>query len=191
MSLWFKIIVACLPAAVVGVLFDETFEALFYNPVCVSIALIVFGVAFIVIETVNKGKKAKVNSMAELTYTLAMAIGLFQLIAAVFPGTSRSGATILGALILGVSRVVAAEFTFYLAIPVMFGASLLKIVKFGFAFTGTEIAILAIGMITAFAVSLVVIKFLMGYIKKNDFKVFGWYRIALGIAVLAYFAIFA
>jgi undecaprenyl-diphosphatase len=191
MSLWFKIIVACLPAAVVGILFDETFEALFYNPVCVSIALIVFGVAFIVIETVNKGKKAKVNSMAELTYTLAMAIGLFQLIAAVFPGTSRSGATILGALILGVSRVVAAEFTFYLAIPVMFGASLLKIVKFGFAFTGTEIAILAIGMITAFAVSLVVIKFLMGYIKKNDFKVFGWYRIALGIAVLAYFAIFA
>ena len=191
MSLWFKIIVACLPAAVVGLLFDETFEALFYNPTCVSIALIVFGVAFIVIESVNKNKKFKVNSMQELTYTLALAIGLFQLIAAVFPGTSRSGATIVGALLLGVSRVVAAEFTFYLAIPVMFGASLLKILKFGFAFTGTELAILAIGMVTAFAVSLFVIKFLMGYIKKHDFKVFGWYRIVLGIAVLAYFMIFA
>lgn len=191
MSLWFKIIVACLPAAVVGLLFDETFEALFYNPTCVSIALIVFGVAFIVIESVNKNKKFKVNSMQELTYTLALAIGLFQLIAAVFPGTSRSGATIVGALLLGVSRVVAAEFTFYLAIPVMFGASLLKILKFGFAFTGTELAILAIGMVTAFAVSLFVIKFLMGYIKKHDFKVFGWYRIVLGIVVLAYFAIFA
>lgn len=191
MSLWGKIIVACVPAAVVGVLFDETFEALFYNPTCVSIALIVFGVAFIIIETVNKNKKFKVNSMQELTYTLAIAIGLFQLIAAIFPGTSRSGATIVGALLLGVSRVVAAEFTFYLAIPVMFGASLLKIVKFGFAFTGTELAILAIGMVTAFAVSLLVIKFLMGYIKKHDFKVFGWYRIALGVLVLAYFAIFA
>ena len=191
MSLWFKIIVACLPAAVVGVLFDETFEALFYNYQTVSIALIVFGVAFLVIETANKGKKAKVNSMQELTYTLALSIGLFQLIAAVFPGTSRSGATIVGALLLGVSRVVAAEFTFYLAIPVMFGASLLKIVKFGFAFTDAELAILAIGMITAFAVSLFVIKFLMGYIKKHDFKVFGWYRIVLGIVVLAYFWIFA
>ena len=191
MSLWFKIIVACLPAAVVGLLFDETFEALFYNPTCVSIALIVFGIAFIIIESVNKNKKFKVNSMQELTYTLALAIGLFQLIAAVFPGTSRSGATIVGALLLGVSRVVAAEFTFYLAIPVMFGASLLKILKFGFAFTGTELAILAIGMVTAFAVSLFVIKFLMGYIKKHDFKVFGWYRIILGIVVLAYFGIFA
>ncbi|MBQ8862365.1 MAG: undecaprenyl-diphosphate phosphatase, partial [Clostridia bacterium] len=157
----------------------------------VAIALIVFGVAFIVIETVNKGKNAKVNSMDELTYKLALIIGLFQLIAAVFPGTSRSGATIVGALLIGVSRVVAAEFTFYLAIPVMFGASLLKIVKFGFDFTGTELAILAIGMITAFAVSLFVIKFLMGYIKKHDFKVFGWYRIVLGIVVLAYFALAA
>ncbi|MBQ8448001.1 MAG: undecaprenyl-diphosphate phosphatase [Clostridia bacterium] len=191
MSLWGKILVACVPAAIVGILFDEVFEALFYNPVCVSIALIVFGIAFIIIETANKNKKFKVNSMGELTYTLALAIGLFQLIAAVFPGTSRSGATIVGALILGVSRVVAAEFTFYLAIPVMFGASLLKILKFGFAFTGTELAILAIGMVTAFAVSLFVIKFLMGYIKKHDFKVFGWYRIVLGIAVLVYFAIFA
>ena len=191
MSLWGKILVACVPAAVVGLLFDEVFEALFYNPTCVSIALIVFGIAFIIIETANKGKKSKVGSMQELTYTLAFAIGLFQLIAAVFPGTSRSGATIVGALLLGVSRVVAAEFTFYLAIPVMFGASLLKILKFGFAFSGTELAILAIGMITAFAVSLFVIKFLMGYIKKHDFKVFGWYRIVLGVLVLAYFAIFA
>ncbi|MBQ7291468.1 MAG: undecaprenyl-diphosphate phosphatase [Clostridia bacterium] len=186
MSLWGKILVACVPAAVVGLLFDEYFEALFYNPTSVAIALIVFGVAFIVIETVNKGKNAKVSSMDELTYKLALIIGLFQLIAAVFPGTSRSGATIVGALLIGVSRVVAAEFTFYLAIPVMFGASLLKIVKFGFDFTGTELAILAIGMITAFAVSLFVIKFLMGYIKKHDFKVFGWYRIVLGIVVLVY-----
>ena len=191
MSLWGKILVACVPAAVVGLLFDEYFEVLFYNPTSVAIALIVFGVAFIVIETVNKGKNAKVNSMDELTYKLALIIGLFQLIAAVFPGTSRSGATIVGALLIGVSRVVAAEFTFYLAIPVMFGASLLKIVKFGFDFTGTELAILAIGMITAFAVSLFVIKFLMGYIKKHDFKVFGWYRIVLGIVVLAYFALAA
>jgi undecaprenyl-diphosphatase len=191
MSLWGKILVACVPAAVVGLLFDEYFEALFYNPTSVSIALIVFGIAFIVIETVNKGKCAKVDSMDGLTYKLALIIGLFQLIAAVFPGTSRSGATIVGALLIGVSRVVAAEFTFYLAIPVMFGASLLKIVKFGFDFTGTELAILAIGMITAFAVSLFVIKFLMGYIKKNDFKVFGWYRIVLGIVVLAYFALAA
>jgi undecaprenyl-diphosphatase len=190
MSLWGKILVACVPAAVVGLLFDEVFEALFYNPVCVSIALIVFGIAFIIIETANKGKKFKVNSMQELTYTLALAICLFQLIAAVFPGTSRSGATIVGALLLGVSRVVAAEFTFYLAIPVMFGASLLKVLKFGFAFTATEIAILAIGMITAFAVSLIVIKFLMGYIKKHDFKVFGWYRIVLGIIVLVAFGLF-
>ena len=191
MSLWGKILVACVPAAVVGLLFDKYFEALFYNPTSVAIALIVFGVAFIVIETVNKGKNAKVSSMDELTYKLALIIGLFQLIAAVFPGTSRSGATIVGALLIGVSRVVAAEFTFYLAIPVMFGASLLKIVKFGFDFTGTELAILAIGMITAFVVSLFVIKFLMGYIKKHDFKVFGWYRIVLGIVVLAYFAIAA
>ena len=191
MSLWGKILVACVPAAVVGLLFDKYFEALFYNPTSVAIALIVFGVAFIVIETVNKGKNAKVNSMDELTYKLALIIGLFQLIAAVFPGTSRSGATIVGALLIGVSRVVAAEFTFYLAIPVMFGASLLKIVKFGFDFTGTELAILAIGMITAFVVSLFVIKFLMGYIKKHDFKVFGWYRIVLGIVVLAYFALAA
>jgi undecaprenyl-diphosphatase len=189
LNLWGKIIVACVPAAVVGVLFDDVFEELFYNPWTVAIALIVFGIAFLVIETANKGKTARVGSMDELTYKLALVIGIFQLIAAIFPGTSRSGATIVGALLLGVSRVVAAEFTFYLAIPVMFGASLLKILKFGFSFTSTELAILAIGMITAFAVSLIVIKFLMGYIKKHDFKIFGWYRIILGAVVLLYFAL--
>lgn len=189
-TMWFKIIAACLPAAVVGLLFDEFFESLFYNSVCVSIALIVFGIGFIIIENKNKGVKTKVNSLAEITYQTALIIGLFQLIAAIFPGTSRSGATILGALLIGVSRTVAAEFTFFLAIPVMLGASLLKIVKFGFSFSGNELMILFTGMITAFLVSVIVIKFLMGYIKKHDFKVFGWYRIVLGIVVLLYFMIF-
>lgn len=188
--MWFKIIVACLPAAVVGLLFDEFFESLFYNSVCVSIALIVFGIGFILIENRNKGTKAKINSLSEITYQTAFIIGLFQLIAAIFPGTSRSGATILGALLIGVSRTVAAEFTFFLAIPVMLGASLLKIVKFGFSFSGNELMILFIGMFTAFVVSVIVIKFLMGYIKKHDFKVFGWYRIVLGGVVLLYFMIF-
>lgn len=188
--MWFKIIVACLPAAVVGLLFDEFFESLFYNSVCVSIALIVFGIGFILIESRNKGTKAKINSLSEITYQTAFIIGLFQLIAAIFPGTSRSGATILGALLIGVSRTVAAEFTFFLAIPVMLGASLLKIVKFGFSFSGNELMILFTGMITAFVVSVIVIKFLMGYIKKHDFKVFGWYRIVLGGVVLLYFMIF-
>ncbi|MBQ8181733.1 MAG: undecaprenyl-diphosphate phosphatase [Ruminococcus sp.] len=189
-AMWFRVLAACLPAAVVGLLFDDVLNDLFYNPLTVSIALIVFGIAFIVVENWNKGRTAKINSISELTYKTALIIGAFQLIAAVFPGTSRSGATIVGALLIGVSRTVAAEFTFYLAIPVMFGASLLKIVKFGFDFTGTEIAVLLTGMITAFLVSVVVIKFLMDYIKKHDFKVFGWYRIVLGVLVLAYFAIF-
>lgn len=186
-QMWFKIIVACLPAAVVGVLFDEFFESLFYNGVCVAIALIVFGVGFILIENRNKGALVKIKSLNEITYKTALIIGGFQLIAAIFPGTSRSGATILGALMIGVSRTVAAEFTFFLAIPVMFGASLLKIVKFGLTFTENEIMILAAGMATAFIVSVIVIKFLMGYIKKHDFKIFGWYRIILGILVLLYF----
>ena len=186
-QMWFKIIVACLPAAVVGVLFDEFFESLFYNGVCVAIALIVFGVGFILIENRNKGALVKINSLNEITYKTALIIGGFQLIAAIFPGTSRSGATILGALMIGVSRTVAAEFTFFLAIPVMFGASLLKIVKFGLTFTGNEMMILTAGMVTAFIVSVIVIKFLMGYIKKHDFKIFGWYRIILGILVLLYF----
>ncbi len=189
-NMWFKIIVACLPAAVVGLLFDEFFESLFYNSVCVSIALIVFGIGFIIIENKNKGTETKVNSLSEITYQTALIIGLFQLIAAIFPGTSRSGATILGALLIGVSRTVAAEFTFFLAIPVMLGASLLKILKFGFAFSGNELMILFTGMVTAFVVSVIVIKFLMGYIKKHDFKVFGWYRIVLGIIVLLYSMLF-
>jgi len=187
--MWFKIIVACFPAAVVGLLFDEFFESLFYNGVCVAIVLIVFGIGFILIEDRNKGMRARTRSLSEITFGTAFIIGIFQLIAAIFPGTSRSGATILGALLIGVSRTVAAEFTFFLAIPVMLGASLLKIVKFGFTFTGNELMILATGMATAFIVSVAVIRFLMGYIKKHDFKIFGWYRIVLGIIVLAYFGI--
>ena len=185
-SLWGKILVACIPAAIIGVLFDVFFEKLFYNYICVAIALIVFGIAFIVIENKNKGKSSKINSLKDLTYNTVLLIGIFQLIAAIFPGTSRSGATIVGALLLGVSRTVAAEFTFFLAIPVMFGASLLKLVKFSFAFTGMELAILLVGMLVAFITSMFIIKFLMSYIKKHDFKVFGWYRIVLGIIVLLY-----
>lgn len=188
--LWFKILVACIPAAVIGLAFDDVFDALFYNPWCVAIALIVFGIAFIVIENRNKDAKPRINELDQISYKTALIIGLFQLIAAVFPGTSRSGATIVGALLIGVSRTVAAEFTFFLAIPVMLGASLLKLVKFGFQFTGPEAVILLVGMIVAFVVSVIVIRFLMGYIKKHDFKVFGWYRIVLGIAVLAYFMAF-
>lgn len=188
-ELWFKIIVACVPAAVVGLLFDEFFESLFYNSICVSIALIVFGIGFIIIENRNKSFDTKINSLSEISYKTALIIGLFQLIAAIFPGTSRSGATILGSLMIGVSRTVACEFTFFLAIPVMLGASMLKIFKFGLAFTGMELAVLLVGMVTAFVVSIFVIRFLMNFIKKHDFKVFGWYRIMLGIVVLAYFAI--
>ena len=187
--LWLKILVACVPAAVIGLLFNEKFEALFYNYTTVAIALIVFGIAFLIIETRHKGKQARVNSLEEITFQLALLIGVFQLIAAIFPGTSRSGATIVGALLLGVSRTVAAEFTFFLAIPVMFGASLLKLVKFGLSFTGMEVAILLVGMISAFIVSVIVIRFLMAYIKKHDFKVFGWYRIVLGVIVLLYFGL--
>ena len=188
--MWFKIIFACLPAAVVGLLFDDQLNELFYNPLTVAIALIVFGVLFIFIENYNKGKETKINSLSEITYNTALIIGIFQLIAAVFPGTSRSGATIVGALLIGVSRTVAAEFTFFLAIPVMFGASLLKLVKFGFAFTTAELLLLVIGMLVAFVVSMLTIKFLMSYIKKHDLKAFGWYRIILGIIVLIYFMVF-
>ena len=185
MTLWFKILVSCVPAAVIGILFDEVFERLFYNPVCIAIALIVFGVAFIVIENWNKGKKTQINSLAEITYQTAVWIGVFQVIAAVFPGTSRSGATIIGALLIGVSRKIASEYTFFLAIPVMFGASLLKLLKFGFDFTGIEMACLLAGCVVAFVVSVFILQFLLNYIKKHDFKVFGWYRIVLGIVVLA------
>ena len=187
MNLWEKILVGCVPAAIVGVLFDDVFEALFYNPTCIAITLIVFGVAFIVIENWNKNRKAKKETNEQITYKDALIIGFFQLLAAIFPGTSRSGATIIGGLLIGLSRPNSAEFTFYLAIPTMFGASLLKLVKFGLAFTGMEIAVLLVGMLVSFVVSVVVIKFLMSYIKKHNFKVFGYYRIILGIAVLAYF----
>lgn len=189
MQMWFKVVVACLPAAVIGVLLDDWVDEHFYNPWVVAVALIVFGIAFIVVENWNKNKKPKVNTINELTYKSALIIGAFQLIAALFPGTSRSGATIVGALLIGISRTVAAEFTFYLAVPVMFGASLLKLVKYDGGFDGTQIGILAVGMITAFVVSIFVINFLMDYIKKHDFKVFGWYRIVLGILVIAYFGI--
>ena len=187
--LWCKILIACIPAAVIGLLFNEEFERLFYNYPCVALALIIFGVAFIIVEENHKGKPARINSLSELSYKTVFLIGIFQLIAAIFPGTSRSGATIVGALILGVSRTVAAEFTFFLAIPVMFGASLLKLVQFGFHFTGNEIALLLIGMVTAFVSSMFIIRFLMGYIKKHDFKVFGYYRIVLGCIVLLYFVV--
>lgn len=188
-SLWGKILVACIPAAVIGLLFDDVFEALFYDPTCIAIALIVFGIAFIIIENWNKGRKGQKEKNSQITYKDAIIIGIFQLLAAIFPGTSRSGATIIGGLLIGLSRPNAAEFTFYLAIPTMLGASLLKLVKFGFAFTGIELAILLVGMLVSFLVSILVIKFLMDYIKKHDFKVFGYYRIILGIIVIAYFAI--
>lgn len=184
MILWGKILLACIPAAVVGILFDDVFEALFYHAVPVAVALIVFGVAFIVIERWNKGRRPRISSVDDLTVRAVLIIGVFQLLAAVFPGTSRSGATIVGALLIGVSRKTASEFTFFLAVPVMLGASLLKVVKFGFSFTGGELLVLGVGMLTAFLVSIVVIRFLMDYIKKHDFQVFGWYRIVLGIIVL-------
>ena len=187
MNLWGKILVACIPAAVIGLLFDDIFEALFYNPICIAIALIVFGIAFIVIENWNKNKKSNKETNAQITYKDALIIGIFQLLAAIFPGTSRSGATIIGGLLLGLSRPNAAEFTFYLAIPTMFGASLLKLAKFGLAFSSIELVVLLVGMLVSFFVSIFIIKFLMSYIKKHDFKVFGYYRIILGIVVLIYF----
>ena len=189
MNLWFKIIVACLPAAVIGLAFDDWLDEHFYNYQTVALMLIIYGVLFIVIENRNKGRKPVVTNLSQITYKFALMVGVFQLLALV-PGTSRSGATILGAILIGASRYVASEFTFFLAIPVMFGASLLKLVKFGFAFTSAELITLALVSFVAFVVSIFAIKFLMGYIKKHDFKVFGWYRIILGIVVLAYFFFF-
>ena len=191
MELWYKVIVACLPAAVLGLLLDDWMDAHLHNYIVVSIMLALYGIFFIVIETWNKKKLPKVTELNDLTYQTALIIGMFQVLSLV-PGTSRSGATIVGALLIGVSRYVATEFTFFLAIPVMFGASGLKIVKFladGGGFTGTEAALLIVGCAVAFVISILAIKFLMGYIKKNDFKVFGYYRIILGILVLGYFAI--
>ena len=189
MNLWGKILVACIPAGIVGVLFDDWLEEHLYNFWVVAVMLIAVGMIFILVENRNRGMKPIIRTTGELDYRIALLIGLFQL--AVFPGTSRSGATIIGALMVGVSRTVAAEFTFYLAIPVMFGASLLKLLKFGFAFTGMELGILFTGMAVSFVVSIVVIRFLMGYIKRHDFKVFGWYRIVLGAVVLLYFGLIA
>ena len=187
--LWSKILVATIPAAIIGLALDDWIDAHLYNGFVVAVMLILVGVAFIYIENRNKDMRPSVNSLSALSYKDALIIGLFQVVAAVLPGTSRSGATIIGGLMIGVSRAVAAEFTFFLAIPVMFGASLLKLVKFGFAFSVLEFFILVIGMVVAFVVSIFVIRFLMSYIKKHDFKVFGWYRIVLGAFVLSFFAI--
>ena len=188
-NMWFHVIVSCIPAIIIGLPFDDLINKYLYNYVVVALALIVFGVAFIWVENRNKGVKPKINSISQIDYKTALFIGLFQMIAAIFPGTSRSGATIVGALLLGVSRTVAAEYTFYLAVPVMAGASLLKIVKYGAHYTGAEVLYLILGMAVAFAVSWVVIKFLMDFVKRHDFKVFGWYRIALGAVVLLFFIV--
>lgn len=185
-TMWFKVLVAVIPAGVIGILFEEQIDTYLYGPYVVAAALIVYGILFIVIE--NRKKQPAVNSISQLSYKTAFLIGVFQILALV-PGTSRSGSTILGAVILGTSRVVAAEFSFFLAVPMMVGASLLKIVKYGFGFTGAELGILLVGMAVAYIVSVVVIKFLMEYIRRHDFKAFGYYRIVLGIAVLAYFLI--
>ncbi len=185
--LWYKILAACMPAAVIGLLFDDYIEELFFNPWTVAIMLILFGIGFIVIENHNKKVTPRVNSLEELTYKDALWIGMFQVIAAVFPGTSRSGSTILGGMVMGLRREEAAEFTFFLAVPVMFGASALKIAKYGLNFTGEELAVMGAGLLSSFLVSIFAIKFLMTYIKKHDFKVFGWYRIVLGIVIILYF----
>ena len=188
-SMWLKIIVACIPAVIVELLWGDAIERLFYNYITVAVMLVVVGILFIVVEKLNQNRGALITSVTDIDYKTALLIGVFQLVAAVFPGTSRSGATILGALVLGVSRAAAAEFTFFLAVPVMFGASFIKLLKFGLSFSSMELGILIVGMIAAFAVSMVVIKFLMSYIRKHDFKAFGWYRIVLGAVVLLYFAL--
>lgn len=188
MNMWFKIVVAIIPAGVIGTLWDDDIGRMFYNYVTVAVTLIVYGILFIFIENRNKKGNFKITSLHQITYQTAIIIGLFQVLALI-PGTSRSGATILGAILIGVSREIAAEFTFFLAIPVMFGASLIKMLKFGFDFSGNEVLVLVLGMLSAFVVSIIAIKFLMGYIKKHDFKAFGIYRIVLGILVLAYFLV--
>lgn len=188
-NLWGKILISCVPAAIVGILWDDVFNKLFYNYICVAIALIVVGILFILIERHNEDLRPTINKVSEITIEAAVIIGLFQVIAAIFPGTSRSGATIIGALLIGVSRKAATEYTFFLAVPVMIGASLLKIIKYTGSFSWMEIMTLIVGMIVAFAVSVVAIRFLVGYIKQHDFKVFGWYRIVLGIVVLLFAAL--
>ena len=185
-DVWFKVVVACIPGAVVTLLFDDYIEAHLHTPAVISAALIVYGAAFIIIEG-RKQSRVRTENLEDITYKTALYIGLFQVLS-IIPGTSRSGATIIGALLIGVSRVAAAEFTFFLAVPVMFGLSAIKMLKFGFDFTAAELSVLLIGMVTAFAVSVLVIRFLMRYIQKHDFKIFGWYRIVLGVVLLAYFA---
>ena len=184
--LWFKVIVGIIPAGIVGVLFDDWLNDHLYNYVTVAVALIVYGVAFIVIEKIRKGKTPRVDSVNRLDYKTALGVGCFQTLSLI-PGTSRSGSTILGAMILGMSREAAAEFSFFMAIPVMLGASLLKMLKFGFSFTSSELIVLIVGVLIAFVVSVAAIKFLTGFIKKHSFAVFGWYRIILGAIVLGAF----
>lgn len=191
LRLWLKIIIACVPAAVVGLMFDDQLNALFYNFQTVGLALIVFGVAFLAVETRNVGKRPRALRTNDITYADALIIGAFQLVAAIFPGTSRSGATILGGIAIGVSRSAAAEFTFFLAVPVMFGASLLKFIKLGWSYSSSEWLLLAVGSVVAYLVSLLAIRFLMDYVKRHDFKAFGWYRITLGTIVIAYWAAIA
>ena len=186
--MWFKVVVACIPGAIVTILFDDYIEAHFHTPVVIAATLIAYGVAFILIEKWNRSRSPRVERLSDITYGIALLIGLFQVLS-IIPGTSRSGSTIMGALLIGVSRTAAAEFTFFLAVPVMFGLSGLKLLKFGFAFTPSELIILLVGCLVAFVVSLLVIKFLMSYIKRHDFAIFGLYRIILGIIVLIYFLI--
>ena len=187
-QIWIKVIIGCLPAAVVGLLFDDWIDKTLYHWYVVALMLIVYGILFIIVENYQKGKTPQVTKFSQLTIPMILIIGVFQMLAMI-PGTSRSGATIVGALMIGVSRSVAAEYTFFLAIPVMFGASLLKLIKFGFSFTAMQVAVLLVGMVVSFAVSIVAIKFLMSYIRKNDFKVFGYYRIVLGVIVFLFFGI--
>ena len=189
-SIWFKVVVACVPGAVITLLFDDYIEAHFQTPEIIAAALILYGIAFILIEIFNKKRIPKIETIDDITYLTAFLIGMFQVLS-IIPGTSRSGSTIIGALLIGVSRVAAAEFTFFLAVPVMFGLSAIKIIRFGFGFTALELCITLLGMLVAFVVSLIVVKFLMNYIRKHDFKAFGWYRIILGIVILIYFYLIA
>ncbi len=188
MSTWYKVVVACIPGAAVTLLFDDYIEAHLHTPVIIAAMLLFYGAAFILVERWNKTRRPRIERLSQIGYDTALLIGLFQVLS-IIPGTSRSGATIVGALLIGVSRVAAAEFTFFLAVPVMIGLSVVKLVKFGFVWTGAELVLLLVGMAVAFIVSLVVVRFLMSYIKRHDFSVFGWYRIALGAVVLAYFVL--
>jgi undecaprenyl-diphosphatase len=188
MVIWYKVVIGVLPAAIIGIPLDDWLDEHLYNYQTVALMLVIYGILFIVIENHNKGRTALVQSFQQLSYKTAFLIGMFQVLSLI-PGTSRSGATILGAILLGTSRFIAAEFSFFLSIPVMFGASAIKLLKFGFEFSGMEIAVLAVGMVVSFIVSIVAIRFLLGYIKTNDFKAFGWYRIILGVLVMGYFLI--